>query len=118
MINIDKIRQKVEKQRNLILSKIRRLRKDDPFANEDRSIIEEPGTDAQTLFSHEQVAVFEGKLKSDLKEIEKALSKIKKGTYGICDNCGKKIDPKRLEVKPQAIYCLSCEKKLESKGNY
>ena len=72
MINIEKIRQKVEKQRNLILSKIRRLKKDDPFANEDRSIIEEPGTDAQSLFSHEQVAVFEGKLKNDLNEIEKA----------------------------------------------
>ena len=66
MINIEKIRQKVEKQRNLIISKIKRLKKDDPFANEDRSIIEEPGTDAQSLFSHEQVAVFEGKLKREL----------------------------------------------------
>lgn len=114
MINIEKIRQKVEKQKNLILSKIKRLRKDDPFATEDRSIIEEPGTDARTLFSHEQVAVFEDKLKSDLKEIEKALSKIKKGTYGICDRCAKKIDEARLEVKPQAVYCLKCEREIES----
>jgi len=117
MINIENIRQKVEKQRNLILSRIKRLRKDDPFTTDDRSIIEEPGTDAERLFSHEQVAVFEEKLKKDLKEIEAALAKIKKGTYGICNNCGKKIDEKRLEVKPQAIYCLSCEKKLESKSN-
>lgn len=110
---INTLKGKIEEQRNKILMAIKRLRKDDPFANEDRSIIVEPGTDAAALFGHEQAVVLEDRLKSDLKEIEKALSKLKKGTYGICERCKKKIEPKRLEVKPQSIYCLKCEKEIE-----
>lgn len=115
MINISKIRHKVEKQRNLILSKLGRLKAEDPFVTEDRSLIVEPGTDAAVLSGHERVVVFEERLKSELKEIEAALKKIKKGTYGRCEKCKKLIDAGRLEVKPQAVYCLKCESEIENK---
>lgn len=115
MIDIKNFRRKIETHRDAIVSKIKRLRRDDPFTTEDRSIIVEPGTDAAQLFSHEQIAVIEGQLKGDLKEIEFAIKKMKKGTYGICERCGKQIDPKRLEVKPQAIYCLKDEREIEKK---
>lgn len=114
-IDLKGIRSKIEKQRDAILSRIRRLRREDPFATEDRAIIVEPGSDAAALFGHEQVAVFEGRLREELKEVEKALGKIKTGTYGKCERCRKVIDPARLEVKPSAIYCLKCEKEIEKK---
>lgn len=115
MIDLKKIGKKIEEQRETILARIKRLRRDDPFSNTDRSLIVEPGTDAAALFGHEQIAVLEGRLKSDLKEIEAALRKLKKGTYGKCEKCGKPIEAARLEVKPSAIYCLEDEKKIESK---
>ena len=115
MINIKAIKSKVEKQRNLILSKLGRLRREDPFATEDRSLIVEPGTDAAVLSGHERVVIFEERLKGELKEIESALGKIKKGTYGKCERCKKPINSGRLEVKPQAVYCLKCESEIESK---
>lgn len=115
MIDLKLIRVKIEKQRDMIAAKIKRLRREDPFFTEDRSIIMEPATDAAQLFSHEQIAVLEGQLKRDLGEIESALTKMKKGTYGICERCKKPIDPKRLEVKPQAVYCLKCEREIEAK---
>jgi len=115
MIDFKKIKSKVEKQQFAILSKIRRLRREDPFSTVDRSIIVEPGTDAAQLFGHEQVVVLENQLKRELKEIETALAKIKKRTYGICERCKMRIDPKRLEIKPQAVYCLECEKEIEAK---
>lgn len=115
MIDIGEISAKVEEQRNAIVAKLKRLRRDDPFANTDRSLIVEPGTDAAALFGHEQIAVFEGRLKNDLVEIEAALKKIKKGTYGKCEKCGCPIEAKRLKVKPSAIYCLEDEKKVEKK---
>lgn len=115
-VDINKIRAQVEAHRDAILSKIKRLKRDDPFTSNDRSLIVEPGTDAFELFGHEQVAVLESRLKDDLSEIEKALGKIKKGTYGICENCGQKIELPRLEAKPSAIYCLKCEKKIEAKN--
>jgi len=57
----------------------------------------------------------ENQLKRELKEIEAALLKMKKKTYGICERCGKKIDLARLQVKPQAIYCVKCLKEIETK---
>lgn len=115
MIDFKTLKNSVEKQRELILSKIKRLRRDDPFSTEDRAIIVEPGTDAAQLFGHEQAVILEQQLKRDLGEIEKALEKIKKGSYGKCERCGKKIELARLQVKPQAIYCLKCEREVESK---
>jgi|SRR3989344_2606212 len=113
--DISKLKDRVEMQRKAITAKLLRLKREDPFATEDRSIIVEPGTDASTLFGHEKTVVLEGQLKTDLKEIEKALEKIKKGTYGVCERCGKPIDVARLEVKPAAIYCMKCEGELEKK---
>lgn len=115
MIDIKAISAVVEKQRDLILSKLKRLKKEDPFRTEDRSLIVEPGTDAAVLFGHEKTVILEDRLKNDLKEIETALAKIKKGTYGYCEKCKKPIDKRRLEVKPQAVYCLRCESEVERK---
>ncbi|MDP2632677.1 MAG: TraR/DksA C4-type zinc finger protein [Candidatus Curtissbacteria bacterium] len=115
MIDIKNISKRVELQRDAIVAMIKRLKRDDPFASVDRSLIVEPGTDAGVLFGHEQAVVMEQRLKKDLFEIEYALKKIKKGTYGRCEKCGKAIEAKRLEVKPSAIYCFSDEKKMEKK---
>jgi len=115
MIHLKNIKSKIESQRDGIIAKIKRLRREDPFATEDRSIIMEPATDAAQLFSHEKIVILEDQLKRDLKEIEYALKKMKKKTYGICERCKKPIDPARLEVKPQAIYCLKCEREIEKK---
>lgn len=115
MIDIKNALKKIEFRKSGIISKIKRLRREDPFSTTDRSLIVEPGTDAAALSGHENVVVLASKLKADLAEIEMALKKIKKGTYGVCENCGKKIDANRLSVKPSAIYCFDCEKRLESR---
>ncbi|MBI3342189.1 TraR/DksA C4-type zinc finger protein [Candidatus Curtissbacteria bacterium] len=113
--DIKSLTSRVETQRVAILSKIKRLKREDPFATDDRAIIVEPGTDASALFSHEKTIVLENQLKRDLTEIEVALTKIKKGTYGLCERCHEAIDVARLEVKPAAIYCMKCENELEKK---
>lgn len=46
-----------------------------------------------------------------LKDINMALEKIEKGTYGICEKCGKKIDEERLVACPEAKTCLKCNSK-------
>ena len=47
-------------------------------------------------------------LETSLRDINLALEKIKKGNYGQCENCGKKIDEKRLKIHPAARLCLKC----------
>src|SRR5919106_899908 len=47
------------------------------------------------------LAVFE-RLRENLQDIELALTKIEKGTYGVCERCGDPIAPERLEAIPYA----------------
>ncbi len=46
--------------------------------------------------------------RKELNEIELALDKIKKGTYGVCEMCEDPIGRKRLEVKNFARFCITC----------
>lgn len=51
----------------------------------------------------------EQSMEEQLKVIDLALEKIKKGTYGFCDKCGKEIPQGRLKVYPQASFCQKCQ---------
>ena len=48
-----------------------------------------------------------------LADINDALARIERGTYGRCENCHRKISKERLEAVPYARYCLRCAKRLE-----
>ena len=56
----------------------------------------------------------EHNLELRLKSINSALEKIKKGQYGICEKCGKKIPEERLKAFPEAKTCLSCQENKPS----
>jgi DnaK suppressor protein len=45
----------------------------------------------------------------ELQEVNYALSKVADGTYGICEMCDTEIAEERLEIKPQAQYCVECK---------
>ncbi len=42
------------------------------------------------------------KLEGQLAEVAAALERIEKGTYGMCEKCGKPIEKERLEANPSA----------------
>lgn len=48
-------------------------------------------------------------LELELKKVNEALEKIKKGSYGVCEKCKKAIPQARLKVYPQAQYCTKCQ---------
>jgi len=47
-------------------------------------------------------------LEERFNNIKDALLKIKKGTYGVCSECGEKIPLARLEANPAASTCIEC----------
>ncbi len=51
-----------------------------------------------------------GELETQLRDVQKALEAITKGTYGVCKYCNKDIDMKRLEARPSSSSCISCKK--------
>jgi RNA polymerase-binding protein DksA len=53
-------------------------------------------------------------LESALRDINNALDRIEKGTYGICRYCHKKIGKKRLLARPVASACVECKTRLQN----
>lgn len=48
-----------------------------------------------------------------LVQVDQALQRIEKGTYGLCLHCGKPIPPERLLALPWAERDVACEALLE-----
>jgi DnaK suppressor protein len=46
-------------------------------------------------------------------EIDEALERIEDKTFGICEECGKKITPNRLNIMPFARLCIQCKSDSE-----
>ncbi|HUT22520.1 MAG TPA: TraR/DksA family transcriptional regulator [Candidatus Bipolaricaulota bacterium] len=56
----------------------------------------------------------EATLEKELRDVNKALDRIEKGTYGTCKYCKQEIDDKRLLARPTSSACISCKTKLKS----
>lgn len=56
-------------------------------------------------------------LVDDMQQVERALERLAAGSYGLCDDCGQPIPPKRLEARPTATLCVSCQSKREMRAN-
>ena len=52
-----------------------------------------------------------------LKEIRRALQRLEEGVYGVCERCGRPINPERLEILPWSTLCVKCKNYEESHSN-
>ena len=77
------------------------------FNGGDRDLEEE----ADEVQEYDNKLSLEYSLELKLKDVNVALEKMEKGTYGICEKCGKKITEERLLACPEAKTCLNCHKK-------
>jgi DnaK suppressor protein len=57
----------------------------------------------------------EKELEKELRDVEKALKKIEEETYGVCNHCGKDIEPERLKVRPESGSCVACKNAITGK---
>ena len=49
----------------------------------------------------------------ELHQIERALQRLKQGTYGLCEACGCKIPVGRLNALPYTTLCIACQREME-----
>ena len=49
----------------------------------------------------------------ELDQIERAIGRLKQGTYGLCEVCEGKIPVGRLNVLPYSTLCINCQKEME-----
>jgi RNA polymerase-binding transcription factor DksA len=43
-----------------------------------------------------------------------AIERLEAGTYGVCVDCGDRINEERLAFRPEASRCLPCQEKFEA----
>ncbi len=108
-----KLRSSLENEHKRLLAELEQLKADaqpkevrregSPFGKR-----EEEATES---FELEKRLALEQQIRNHLAEVEHALHKFEKGTYGLCDSCGQPIDPARLEALPQASLCVNCKAK-------
>jgi DnaK suppressor protein len=67
-------------------------------------------------FEQELTLSLVGSEKEVLDQIEVALERIAEGSYGKCENCGKRIPESRLEALPYTAVCVQCAAAHEEGG--
>ena len=66
---------------------------------------------AQSTAERNKVLAVIERLRENLHDIDLALAKFEKGTYGVCERCGDPIAPERLEAIPYARLDMKCKQK-------
>jgi RNA polymerase-binding transcription factor DksA len=114
---LEELKEKLEANRSSIQKELESFASEDPnlkhnwdakFPNREDADKDESADDAQ---EYDNMLSLEHSLELKLKDVKSALEKIKNGTYGICENCGKKITEERLQACPEAKTCLRCNSK-------
>lgn len=107
------LRKRLIEQEKTLLERITELKEDDPFLNpdhvNDNAAID---TDVREQMGHDTIEAQVQSLDRKVEMTRAALKKLMKDGYGICENCKNPIPPKRLELLPEARFCVDCEKKL------
>lgn len=106
------IRESLVAQKSSILNKQRELKTEtllsSHLADESEQMVIEQ---SQNLSLH-----LREKERQVLLQIEKALSKISDGTYGLCEACDDPIGLKRLHARPFTHLCVACMEEQESQS--
>lgn len=69
--------------------------------------------DAQVVESLERNQLSYGRLVQRARQLATALSRLRDGSYGRCDECGKPIPPARLQALPGVATCVRCQEEVE-----
>jgi RNA polymerase-binding transcription factor DksA len=103
-----------ELRRDLVTD-IALLARDIDDKGEDTTPSQHPADVAGDLYAREELVADELTLQHELDEVEAALRRIDRGTYGQCIDCDALIAIARLVARPQAARCIGCQRKLESR---
>lgn len=107
---IQKQKNKLEKELVSTKKEIEMLKEDDPFsdpehANDNAAV----DSDVREETGHMTIEAQVKELERRVSDIELALRKVEKGTYGICEKTNKPIPQARLELVPEARFSIEAE---------
>lgn len=95
---LDKCRQKLIEAKSDILNRVRESRQD--LYNADDNKGGDEGDQTMRALAESEFLSMHERLRKQLMEIEMALGRIEKGTYGVCEETEEPIEPDRLLAIP------------------
>jgi len=120
-LNMEKYRGKLHAERDRIHAEMELLEQDISYGDtrggqSELSDYDNHPADAGTdTFEKEKDLAVRDNYHDILGRIDEALGKIERGTYGVCDRCGRDIMVGRLDAIPYAIYCVECQDIIEGR---
>jgi len=91
-----------------------KIKKADPFSDESRTIENSLEEDVDEQIGHFDAEIKVGFVAKQIVQLRKALTRLRLGKFGYCEECGEMIDTDRLAVKPETTRCIKCENKRNS----
>jgi RNA polymerase-binding transcription factor DksA len=101
----------LQHERDQTLAELTRLR------NDLKSGFEPDDVDdaASDLIERDKMQALIFSLERKIESIDHAIDQAQVIGYGICELCGKPIEPERLEIFPETTLCIDCRRKTESR---
>ena len=80
------------------------------------SFDQHPGDSGTETFEMEKNVSLLEQVDDELLEVEAALQRLERGTYGTCQVCGRPIGDERLEAMPATRFCVEDQARAERQG--
>lgn len=119
-LDLNEMKRRLEEKRRELRESLGELTEASPtpvdpnVASEGPQDFEESAVDVNEMMDERAIRTNQREL---LQQVNQALARIENGTYGICSNCNKPINEKRLKAIPWASLCMDCEEQLGPAAN-
>jgi RNA polymerase-binding transcription factor DksA len=111
-INVDALAELLAAERIMAIEQITLLTTDlNEIINASRSVATDDEHDpegATIAFERAQVRAILDQARGRLADLDRAIVRLREGTYGRCEVCGQPIAPERLAARPAARTCIVC----------
>jgi len=117
---LERFRKRLEEEEKNLLEELREIAgsaariADAEVVMEISDYDDHPADTASETFQKEKDQALLESTRDSIALVRNALAKIKRGTYGKCDSCGKAINLKRLRALPYATFCVDCQGRREN----
>jgi DnaK suppressor protein len=113
-VNIDRARERLEQERDRLQHMMEGLSGEPgQSAGSERDALSElsladqhPADLGTEMFEREKDLSILDRVEAEMADVERALKRADEGTYGLCEACGRQIAKARLEIKPEARFCV------------
>lgn len=106
--NLKKIKERLLGERELLIQKL----KGNDLSIDDSETPDPVDLAVRNYSKNVMLAVSENESRQ-LALVDEALLRVEDDEYGLCQNCEKSINQKRLAAIPWARYCLDCQELVE-----